>query len=316
MRKIFEQVISFFKRHRQIINFVICLCVSFFLWLFITYGRDYQHSTAYTLKFTNNEHNVEYFTQDSIITVGIKTNGFEYLFRSSKHDKKDLIIDVDKINLNLSNGKANLPSSALKSQIMHSLGYRGADITLSPSTVRLKWNKIYSKRVKIVNKCVFKCQKPYDMYSDAVIEGTESLLEKIDSVNTKNVTYKNINKSGIFIVPLDLDLPNGATCRMTNVPVKINAEKYTENIAMLPVKAVRYEDGRNIKVLPKQVKVRYRVAVKDFAKINEKEFNAFVVCSDEAMSKSNKLKVNLSNIPDYVKIVNIYPQKVEYILFK
>lgn len=323
VKKFFKQVVSFFQKHRQINSLIICLCISFFLWLFVTYGRDYQHSISYTLKFTDNEHKVEYFTQDSVITVGVKTNGFEFLAKSSARNKKNIVIDVDKLNINLSKGNAAVPSSQLKTQIMQNLGYRGVDITVSPATINLSWNKLYSKRVKVINTCEFKFERPYGNYSepelmtqDVVIEGAKSEISKVNSIKTKPIVYNNINKSGIFLVPLDLDLPSGVTCRMKSVPIRIYAEKYTENVAMLPVKVLRYEDYRNIKVLPKQVKVRYRVAVKDFAKVNEKEFNAFVLCSDDAMAKSDKLKVNLSNIPDYVKVVSIYPQKVEYILFK
>lgn len=318
-----EQVFSFFKRHRQVSSFIICLCASLFLWLFITYSKEYQHNATYTLVFLDKEHKVDYFSADSVITVSIKTNGFEYLAKNSARNKKNILIDVDKLNINLSKGKATIPSSQLKNQILNNLGYRGVDITVSPSNINLYWNKVYSKKVKVVNNCEFKFEKPYDMYSqpqllfkDIVIEGSKQQLDKVDSICTKNLIYKNINKSGIFIVPLDLDLPSGVTCQTKNIPIQIQTEKYTENIATIPIKVIRYEDYRNIKVLPKQVKIRYRVAIKDFTKINEKEFNAFVICSDEAMAKGNKLKINISNVPDYVKIVSVFPQKVEYILFK
>ena len=294
-----------------------------FLWIFITYGRDYQHTETFTLKFVENERKVDYFTQDSIITVGLRTNGFEYLFRNAIKSPRSIMIDVDKLNIPLSKGKFSLPSSVLKTQILKNLGYRGVDVSLSPSVINLSWNRVYSKKVKILNKCDFKCEKPYGIYSepelmitDVVIEGAKSQIDKINFISTKPITYKNINRDGIFIVPLDLDLPNGITCRLTNVPIKINTEKYTENVIMLPVNVIRNEDYRNIKVLPKQIKVRYRVAIKDFVKVNDKEFNAFVLCSDEAMTKNHKLKVNLSNVPDYVRIVNVFPQRVEYILFK
>ncbi|MBO6117578.1 MAG: hypothetical protein J6P44_03445 [Bacteroidales bacterium] len=295
-----------------------------FLWLFITYGRDYQHSISYSVTFTDSNNRAEYHTSDSVITVGVKTNGFEYLVKGRTRHKKHIVVDIDKLNINLSKGKVTIPTSRLKPQIMQILGIRGTDISLSPSNIELTWNKLYSKRIKIVNKCTFKFEKPYDAYypadiliDEAIIEGNEKDIAKIQSVSTQQLVYNNINKTSVFLVPLDLSqLPDGVTCRLKNVPIKITAEKYTENVVSLPVKVVRYEDYRNIKVLPKEVKLRYRIAVKDYAKVNDKNFNAFVLCSDQAMSKSKKLKVNITNVPEYVRITDIYPQKVEYILFK
>lgn len=289
----------------------------------MTYGRDYQNTTTYTLKFTDNNHNVEYFSSDSVITVGVKTNGFEYLAKALSREKKNIVIDVDQLNINLSKGKAAIPSSLLKSQIIHSLGYRGKDITLSPATINLSWNKLYSKKVKVINNSVFKFRQPYNIYSepemmisDVVIEGSKNEIAKIDSLQTKPIVYNNIDRSGIFLVPLDLNLPSGVMCRIKSIPIKIHCEKYTEDIASVNVKVLLNDDYRNIKVLPKQVKVRYRIAIKDYEKVQNKDFNAFVLCSDEVLERSDKLKVNLTNIPDYVKIVSIYPKKVEYILFK
>lgn len=323
MKQFFVKIIAFFLRHRQINSFIICLCVSLFLWLFITYGGNYQHNITYTIRFVDSEHKVEYFTADSVITVGVKANGFEYLFRNSHFDKQTIDIDVDKLNIDLSKGRAKIMSSLLKNQISDKLDYRGVDISITPPTIDLSWTKVYSKKVKVINQTKFKCQKPYELYTDpeilmpeVVIEGQKAQIEKINSVKTKAITYENIDKSGIFIVPLDLDLDNGITYRLNSVPIRIHVEKYTENVAMLPISVVRYESYRNIKVFPKQVKLRYRVAIKDFTKINEKQFNAFVLCSDENMASSDRLKVNLSGIPDYVRVVSVYPQKVEYILFK
>jgi len=323
MKKRFGQIITVFKRHRQINNFIICLCISLFLWIFITYGGNYQHNITCTINFIDSEHKVEYFTPDSVITIGVKANGFEYLFKRSNFDRQTIDIDVDKLNINLSKGKAKIMSSILKNQILEKLDYRGIDISITPPTIDLRWNNVYSKKVKIINRTKFKCKKPYELYTepeimmtDIVIEGQKKQIEKINSINTKPITYENIDKSGIFLVPLDLELDNGITYRMNSVPIRIHVEKYTENVAILPVSVVRYENYRNIKLLPKQVKLRYRVAIKDFTKINEKQFNAFVLCSDENMSINDRLKVNISGIPDYVKVVSVYPQKVEYILFK
>ena len=51
-------------------------------------------------------------------------------------------------------------------------------------------------------------------------------------------------------------------------------------------------------------------------KVNVKDFNAYVVSSNLSISDGNKLKVNLNNIPDFINIVSVIPEKVEYILYE
>ena len=324
MKSFFESITSFFTKHRQISSFILCLCVSLFLWFFITYGKDYQHTISYTVKFVDSSNRVEYRTQDTVLTVGIRTNGFEFLARLNAKRKQNIVIDIDKLDINLSKGKATVQTSRLKTQIMQSAGLRGMDISISPATVDLTWNKIYSKQVTVVNRGVFKFKKPYAQYAEpelladkVTIEGPEDELRKTDTVYTCSTVFNNIDRNCIFLLPLDLSsLGSGVTCRLKNIPVKVLTEKYTENVISIPVKVVRYEDYRNIKVLPANVKVRYRIAIKDFNKINQKDITAYVLCSNQAMENHSKLKINLNNVPDYIDVVNIYPEKAEYILYK
>ncbi len=324
MKNILSKIFEFFSKHRQINAFIVCLCASFCLWLFITYGKEYEHSVSYPVSFMDKDNKVEYFTQDSIITLTIKTNGFNFLAKNTFNSKKHLTIDVDKLNIDLSKGKVSIASSRIRSQIINHLGFRGMDVSISPTTIDLTWNKMYSKKVKIVSKCRFYFEKPFEAYlapqllvDEVIIEGSKNDISSIDTIFTEQINYKAINHSGVFLAPLDTkNLPKGITCRMKSVPIAINCEKFTENVVSLDVKPVRFEDYKSIEFIPKQVKLRYRVAIKDYKKVNSKDINAYVLCSEENLKEDSKLKVFLSNIPKYIQVVNIYPEKVEYILFK
>ena len=324
MNSFFADVANYIKKHRQIVAFIICLCVSFFLWLFITYGREYEHNISYPITFIDGNNQVEYHTQDSIITIGVKSNGFEFIAKILKKKERHIVVDINKLNIDLSKGKITVPVSRIKPQIMQSLGYRGVDISIYPPNINLTWQKLYSKKVRVVNKCIFKYNKPFEQYKDpvlpvdyVVIEGLKEELNKIDTVYTQNITFNNIDKNITLFVPLDFsNMAKGVVCHTKSIPVKIYAEAYTEEVISVPVKAIRYEDYRNIKIFPKQIKLRYRVAVKDYTKINPKDINAFVLCSDDMINNGGKLKVNLGNIPEYMKVVRFYPEKVEYMMFK
>lgn len=325
MKNIFKRFLSLIRGNKQVNILVLCLFLSFALWFVITYSKEYQHNEVFPITFVDNSNKVAFSTKDSIITVELKVNGFEFLKNQvvSSHKKK-IIVDLNELNLNLSKGYSNIPISRLQPIIMKSLGYEGLSAKLQPSSIHLNWKRVYSKKVPVVNKSIFSFKKPYAMYtpeelliSEVLIEGNTEDLNTIDTLYTQAITFKNIDKNGIFLAPLDLSNINAnISCPMTFIPIRIRAEKYTENIVSIPINVVRYEDYKNIKIFPKEVKIRYRVAIKDYNKVNVKDFNAYVVSSNLAISEGNKLKVNLNNIPDFINIVSVIPEKVEYILYE
>ncbi|MCF0210482.1 MAG: hypothetical protein HUK18_04115 [Bacteroidales bacterium] len=325
MKKSLKRILSFIAKNKQGNILVLCLFLSFVLWFVITYSRVYEHNETFAITFVDNSNKVEFFTKDSVISVELKVNGFEFLANQVfSANKKKVVIELDDLNLNLSKGGEKIPIARLKPKIMKSLGYEGMEAKILPNSINLSWKKVYSKKVVVVSKCKFLFKKPYEAYFPAevlmkqvLIEGNEADLQKIDTIYTQPITYKNIDKTTTFFVPLDLsNMPQNIYCQTTSVPVRVSAEKFTENVVAIPINVVRYEDYKNVKVLPKDVKLRYRVAIKDYNKVNIKDFNAYVICSNTAISNNSKLKVNINNIPDFVRVVSVVPEKVEYILYK
>ncbi len=73
--------------------------------------------------------------------------------------------------------------------------------------------------------------------------------------------------------------------------------------------------GMEIRVLPSKVKIYYQVGLSDFQKVSEKMFEA-VIELPESGDLPEKLKVNLSEVPDFVEIKRIQPLFVEYLIIK
>lgn len=323
-----KQVIFVIKKllsNKQLNVFVLCLILSFALWVSITYSKEYVYNESFPISFVDSSNKVKFFTKDSVITLEIRTNGFTYIAnRLYSSNKKKIIIDVNELNLDLSKGKVSISANRLKPLIIRELGYEVFNTKLNFENIVLNWKNVYSKRVPIVNKAKFRFVKPFNQYSKeelltkyALIEGDKKDLAKIDTLYTKPITFENINKDVILYVPVEVsNLSNGLVCKTTTIPIKIDVEKYTENVISVPVSVVGYDNYRNIKLLPQEVKLRYRVAMKDYKNVYTKDFKAYVVCSEREIEKNSKLKIFLSSVPSYVNVVNIIPDRVDYILFK
>jgi hypothetical protein len=326
MKSYLKSFIQFIIKNKQLNTFLICLFLSFALWVSITYSRNYEHSIVYPVEFVdkNNEAKI-YTTMDSNITVTIKANGFEFLLNNGykKYNKK-IVLDINKLNINSNKGYAHIPSVILKNSIIKAIGYKGVEVGVSPDTINVSWEKVFMKKVPVVSLCKFSFKKPYQSYypseiltKEVYIEGSKSDLKKIDTIYTEKLTFKDIDRNVLLFVPIDVSkISKNVSVPIGNVPIRVRAERYTENVASIPINVIRYENYKNIKILPKEVKIRYRVALKDYKKVNIQDFNAYVLCSDEAIQKESKLKVFISNVPSFVKVVNIVPEKVEYVLFK
>jgi hypothetical protein len=326
MKSYLKTFIALIIKNKQFNLLLFCLFLSFALWLSITYSKTYEHIIVYPIAFVDNNHKATmYSVSDSTISVNVKANGFEFLLNRgySKHNKK-IIFDINKLLINSTRSYIKIPTSMLKGKIINAIGYKNVNIAVSPDTITIAWIKTFSKKVPLINKTNFHFKKPYQAYSPIelmnkyiIIEGSKKDLDRIDTIFTENVSFNNINRNCIMFVPLDLtNISKNVNIPMKQVLVRIRAEKYTENIVKLPINVIRYESYKNIKVLPKEVRIRYRVAIKDYKKINTADFNAYVVCSNENLAKKNRLKVFIGNVPSLVNIVSVMPDKVEYILFK
>ncbi len=311
--------------NRQINGLILCFVLSFALWVSITYSKEYVYNESFPISYTDTFNKVTFFTKDSVISLEIRTNGFTYMANKLySSNKKKIIIDVQELNLDLSKGQVKISSNRLKPLIIRELGYEVFTTKLNFENTILYWKNVYSKRVPIKNRAKFDFKKPYNLYAEPkiltktiLIEGDKKDLAQIDTLYTEEVVFQDIDRDVTLFVPVDMSqLSKSVSCKTTNIPIKIDVEKFTENVVNVPVSAIGHEDYRNIKLLPREVKLRYRVAMKDYKKVYLKDFKAYVVCSNREIENKSKLKVSLSNVPSYVHIADIVPDRVDYILYK
>jgi hypothetical protein len=303
-----------------------CLCVFFslVLWMFIVFSDHRQHDFEIPIQFENSAKPDEfYYTRDSVVVVNVEATGFEFLFKSGYEDKKEKIyFDVSKLPINKSKGEMKISSDFLKTPITKSLGMENVSISILPDTILLKWQKKYSKKMIVVNQTKFETKNSYRIIKNpellinkVVVEGDKRVLDKIDTVFTKKINISNIDKSHVALIPLEINQQHkGLYFRTTNIPVKISVEEITENEIELPINIVQQGEKENVKIFPSKVKVKYRVPIKDFTKINAENFNLYVLYSEDNLQNANKLKIRYANIPNNVEVIGISPRTVDYII--
>jgi hypothetical protein len=318
-----RNILYSFLTDSRVRNGFICLSLSFALWLFVVMGKEYQYNYSLPVVFSSLNHpNQQFYCSDSVVQVYIKSTGFDLLTSRILFKKQNTLdINVDNLSLNIQNGTAKIPIGFINKQVLSSIGMDKVPVQIMPDTLSLKWNKTYSKSVPLVSRVEVGCRQPFALsdtpkLSDNFIEIEGSLeeLQKIDTLYTKEVHLQGIDRNIFTFIPIDFDYKKtNLNLPLANVGLHISVKEYTENIVTLPVSAIT---GKNEKVrlFPSYVKVRYKVAMEDYKKVDTDNMNAYVVHSNE--EKKKKLRVILNNVPEFIKVISIDPPKVDYVIQK
>ncbi len=151
--------------------------------------------------------------------------------------------------------------------------------------------------------------------SEIVISGPEKVIDTINEVYTIKDELMEISES--FEYTVYLTHPNEViVLSEETVVVKGEVDKITDGSYNLPFKVINLPRNVIMSTYPKQVKVIYQVALKDYNKIPE---NSFRVQCDYKQTQDNDLDYLIPTLidkPEIITNVKIVPNKIEFLLKK
>ncbi|MFZ4401802.1 MAG: hypothetical protein ACOYO1_17365 [Bacteroidales bacterium] len=311
---------------RKAIIFSFCLLISLFFWLLIKFSREFQLTLLFPVSFVNlPSDKVLMNNQDTCFLVTIKSQGFNLLYFQLFKKEEKIFIDASfsKINSNDSDTLSYLGASQISKLISKQLNFNYEIINILPETYTLHWEKAFTKKLPLKANCILDFEKQYQLYDTIRIEpatisisGTKTDLAHFNFLSTKKLTLNNLNKTQSLYVEV-LKPNNYSRIKFFTPKVKLTipVEKFTE--AEIEVNVSTTDNNiKNIKFFPEKVKVTYQVALKDFKKVNYEMFEAVTNIDKSKTIKDINTKVELIKFPSFVKISKIYPEKIEYIIFK
>jgi len=308
---------------KKAIVFSLCLFISIFFWLLIKFSKEFQLNVICPISFTNlPAEKILMNRLDTTLLITIKSQGFNLLYYQLFKKKNTLKIDASLLNQN--DSISNIEPSQLLKMLSKQFDFNYEIVNVYPDNFTLHWEKALVKRYAVKPNLSINYKKQFQLYNtiktepDSIsVSGTKSDLEKIKCFYTKRTTLNNISKSqNIFVdilIPTNLQRIKLFTPK---VKVFIPVEKFTEAEIEIGVTISNNSSMKNIKLFPDKVKITYQVALKDFKKVNQEMFLAVTNINDSKINKEFYVKVDLIKFPDFVKISKIYPEKLEYIIFK
>lgn len=298
--------------------FFICLAISGFLWISHTLNQLYSYSLIVPVKFVNLPNNkllVNSLPEN--LRFDIKTSGLKLLFVLLNKPFKELTIDFNTLkgDNKLHSYSIGASNVALESVIKFNVTVQ----KISPDTLFFTSKKGISKNVAVKPVLFINpdkgitISKPIINPAFITITGDSASLRNIDSISTTPLYLNQLNKN--YIGKLALVRPSESVyLNINEVSVSIQSDKLLEKELLIPVEIINRPAGKNIKLFPAKVKVKFTLALNDFEDISEESFKAVIDIS-KTKKEINKLPVELSILPTQAHIISIEPSEVEYLIF-
>lgn len=295
---------------------VFFIIIAAFLWLVIKLSNTYTVTESFAIHYTDIPAdqiipNSNYSVEATMTTTGFKL--LNYYFRSNRNRKIE--ISLNTVNYKKSNFETySYNSKFLEEAIADFIASNTSDVKVAEENQYFVMSKLASKRVKIVPQTDIAFERQYNYYGEpvafpdsATIFGPAIELEKIQTLPTEVISSKNVNRT--IETNAKVKVSGDIRCDISEVNILVNVEKFTEAEVTIPI---TQPAGVNLHLYPNKVKIRYIVAMKDYAIINEMSFRATIDKDDIYTSETLPVKLELS--PSNTQILGLNPQEVEYIV--
>lgn len=288
------------------------------LWLIIKLSNSYTVSIPFAIYYVDIPAGQMIQNEEPELIATVTTTGFKLLnYYFIRKDNRKIDISLKEVKYKNSDTRTYFYNSRyIVEKIAEFLATIPSEIHLNEDTHYFTMTRLASKKVKIEPETNLIFEKQYNLYGEPVsvpdsitIYGSLENISKISEIQTKVLTKKNVNQN--IETEVKLELGEGYHSDIDKVKVYINVEKYTEAEIEVPITT---PDNMKLHLYPNKAKIRYIVAMKDYAIINNLSFKVLVDTS--ALYISDVLPVDLVLYPNNTQIIGIEPREVEYIVIQ
>lgn len=308
------------KSNKKLRVFLLFLFLSILFWSLIKLSKEYIAEVEFDLSYSDVPQNKLIQNEpDEKVTLTLRTVGFKLL----NYGFKRRVLDYSLSEISRKTG--SLYFSETKSNINFLQAQLSAEtvvLNIEPDTLFFDLGVKKSKKVSVQSRVDFQFKtgfnfvKPYELSAKEItIAGPEKIIDTIDNVFTEPFEVKNISES--FEQKIKLISPNESVVLSTDeIVVSGEVDKITDGSYTIPFEIINLPRNVIISTYPKEVKVVYQVALKDFNKIPE---NSFRVQCDYSQTENNGLDYLIPKIvdkPEIIHDVKIVPNKIEFLIKK
>ncbi len=304
-------------RTRSILLYLLFVVISAVFWCFLTFNRDVKLDVKVPVKISMPS-NVHLLSRvPDTLTVTVNDRGyrfFSFLFQQTP------TLTLRFSDYNDGNGYFKVDQSHLRKALAGVLNKQANIVSVLPENINIKFTDLPGKKVPVKTDIVVEPREDYTLYG-ALIQSQDSVLvfsdaktlNEINEVFTYHVEELELTdtlRRKVLIAPI-----NGAAIEPRAIDIMVPIEKLKSQTRSVKIVVRNAPPGLKMLLFPSDVEVSYRspasrandeggiTAVVDY---NSVDFN----------STSNKVKVQVGEVPAAYQDVKFSHDSVEYIIEK
>lgn len=306
-------------KNKRINVFILFLMISFGILLLTKLSKSYTNTIGFEINKINvPEEHVVFNSEGKQLNVSIKTQGFNLL---KYYFKKPLINIYFDENITKTDSFYVWNSSLAYSNIIAQFDKDVEVLNINPDTLTFRYDVNSIKKVPIVLNTQLKFSQGYDLLEQFKVEpdsikiiGPETLVEKINSIQTDTLILTDISKD--VISNLSLQLPKESNeLKFSDKQILVTASigKFTEGNLKIPIHVKNVPENIAIKYFPKKVNVSYYTSLKNFNTIRVEDF--VVECDFLEVSDNQPfLMPKVIKKPNNVRNIKMNQVQIDYII--
>ncbi len=313
------------KIDRRVLFFIIFVALSALLWLLNALSKDYITEIECPIEFYNiPEDYVLVGDVASHVNLQVSGRGFTLLKYSLGSIALPFNLDLQSyFSVNQEQQKSiefQYYVSSKKEQIERFLNDEIKVLSVSPGTIKLRFDKLHEKIIKVepVTNLTWAPQYrqkglPKTKPDSVIVLGPKSVLDTLKSIKTEPIEAEDIQSDLTY--KTKLSAPKQCNITQKKATVSIKTEQFTENTVKVPIKITNKPDSVALTIFPNQIKVTYLVSFEDYNVIQPNDFKAAIDFNEiNNQNTPQELQVNLLYVPEGAKILKFWPQKARFII--
>jgi hypothetical protein len=312
-----------FKADKRIFVFLIFVFLATIFWFLNQLEQEYETEVTLPIRYTN-------FPKDKILVnempkyfdIKVKAYGYKLLEYKISNKFLPFVIDVNTLTMRLYSRQDYVKfyslTKKLTDKIEQQLSSELQIISIQPDTLFFDFADRISKKVPVVSKVKPVPASQYMIKGNVLItpdsitiSGANPIIDTINQIYTQEVEITDLTKN--HKQHIAIDRYEGIDYSDEKVEISVSVEKYTEGSLKVPLKVKNVPDSLVLRTFPNEISVSYLVALSDYDKVLPQFFDAEVDYHDINFSQ-NKIKVKITNSPEYIRSLRFYPQAVEYLI--
>lgn len=313
------------RRYRPL---VVILLVTISIWIGVTMSDYATYPTEYKVVWTGyDEARYTVVQRDSTLFLDIQSNGFRALGRSCFDRHHTVTLDLKgKVpahhgeSFAVAVGVRPMAQTFVKQLRLHGVKSVGCEADTLRIWLAERKGKAFVPQVRGLElgfKGSYGATGPYKVLTDTVwLYGSEESLAKVGQLTTRPTRVDGLWQTDTLSIALEPVWKEHADLRAStdHVQVAVPVAQYMERTVELPVHFDGMENVRRYKLYPDHVRVTYLIPMDKLDQVTSHDFRVAAVYEEGMYRDSIPLRV--SEFPSMVRVKNITPQHVRYVIIK